>query len=417
MAKAPPQCSGGREFHLTLLIDDEPRRKTSRSRSWTSRACSLVAARLLLAVSLSLAASTCFGATPLLAEPALVRQLDGRTTLAWGGQELAIALGRLASVQRFPLWMDRRVDSHAAVEFSVNNATGREILDRLATDEAHQWGWTTLRTVVYFGPRETARELATLSEIARQAIAKEPADVRRRWLKPTLWEFPRLSEPRVLLADVLEAVGAEVQNLEAVPHDLWPARALPAVAPIDRVVLLLAGFDEAMSRPVVGGPLRVSPIRRPVQLERGYRFSERAAAATAELARQDRRVQVRRQGRRLVVTARWEDHEILKRALGAGVGATPDDAAPGDAAPRGERRFTLRITNKPVGPVLAQLGGQLQLIIAWDPALAIASPPADALVSCDVTEVDLDGLLEAILTPAGLAFTRDGQTVTIRAAK
>ncbi len=354
----------------------------------------------------------------MLAEPALAHQLESRTTLSWDGQGVGAALERLASVQRLPLWIDRRIDPNSPINLAVSNATAGEVLDRVAADETHDWGWTALGGIVYFGPRQTARELATLSELARQAIAKESVDERRVWLTPKPWEFPRLSEPRALLAETLAGVGAEVQGVDAVGHDLWPARSFAAVAPVDRVVLLLAGFDLTMTPQSGGKPLRVAPIARPVQLSRIYAFSERATAATDELLAQDKTVRVRRQGRRLIVAGRWEDHEGLKLALTDGPApAEPVGPPSGDATPAAQR-FTLRIENKPVGPVLAQLAGQLQLVIAWDPALAAASPPmTESLVSCDVHDVDLDGLLEAVLKPVGLAFTREGPTVTIRAAQ
>src|SRR5262245_34619070 len=52
-------------------------------------------------------------APPLLASPALARQLQQRVTLTWDDQEVAAALERLAEVQRVPLWIDRRIDPHA----------------------------------------------------------------------------------------------------------------------------------------------------------------------------------------------------------------------------------------------------------------------------------------------------------------
>jgi type II secretory pathway component HofQ len=77
------------------------------------------------------------------------------------------------------------------------------------------------------------------------------------------------------------------------------------------------------------------------------------------------------------------------------------------------QRFTLKIENQPVGRVLDQLARQLNLNVVWS-----TNPPAgqQALISCDVRQVDLDGLLEAILEPAGLTSRREGQTVTIQPA-
>jgi hypothetical protein len=82
------------------------------------------------------------------------------------------------------------------------------------------------------------------------------------------------------------------------------------------------------------------------------------------------------------------------------------------------QRFTLRIENKPVGAVIDHLAKQLDLEVTWDPALQ-AGPKTrrDAFVSCEVREANIDGLLKAILSPAKLAFQRDGRRVAIRDAK
>ena len=356
--------------------------------------------------------------SPALAEEPLARKLAQRVTVAWNGQQLDLALGRLTDLMEIPVWLDRRVDPTAPVELAINDSPVREALQSLAADEARDWGWTSLRTVVYVGPRQTARELATLSELARLAIAKAPPDVRRKWQAPSPWSYPRLSEPRLLLAETFAGVGAELGQVDAVPHDLWAARSLPAVAPIDRVVLMLAGFDLTIVASPDGKQLRVAPIARPVQLTREYPSSDSVAAAAAALAEQDESVRVRRQGRRLSVVGRWEDHELLRAVLRGGpANDGPADNGSPPPANVGAQRFTLKIANKPLEPVLTQLAAQLQLTIHWDPAINAAThSPRSALVSCDVREVDLDGLLKAIIAPAGLTFTREGQTVTIRPA-
>jgi hypothetical protein len=381
---------------------------------------SLCAARA--AVSL-FAALVCFSGTlksdaapPLLASPALSRQLQQRVTLTWDDQEVAAALERLAEVQRIPLWIDRRIDPHARVSLAGNNLTVAELMDRLAASEGRDWGWSTLRTVIYFGPRETARELATLSELARQAIAKAPSGMRRTWTTASPWEFPRLSEPRVLFDVVVTEAGAELREGTAIPHDLWPACSLPGVSPIDRAVLILAGFDLQLTASRDGRQVGVAPVDRPVQITATYPASAELQAVVDALTAADATIRARREGRRVSVSGRWEDQEQLRQTLNPVT--TADRGGSVATSPQAkEQRYTLRIANKPVGAVLDQLAAQLQLAIVWDPALAAATPPArETLVSCEVREVDLDGLLQAVLTPAGLAFERTSTTVTIRAA-
>jgi hypothetical protein len=356
-------------------------------------------------------------APPKLANAALTRQLQQRVTLAWDDQEVASALERLAEVQRIPLWIDRRIDPHARVSLAGSNLTLTELMDRLAASDGRDWGWTSLRTVIYFGPRQTADELATLSELARQAVAKTPPTTRRRWLTQSSWEFPRLSEPKALLATVITDAGSEMREIAPIPHDLWSACSLPGIPPIDRAVLILASFDLQLSASRDARRVGGAPMGRPVQLTATYPASEELQAAIDALVSADKTIRSRRQGRRVSISGRWEDHEQLRRTLNP---AASRDRATHDGAPpqAGEQRYTLRIANKPVGVVLEQLSVQLQLVVVWDAALAAATPsPRETLVSCEVREVDLDGLLKSVLTPAGLAFEREGATVTIRAAR
>lgn len=368
---------------------------------------------LLAAIAALAALSEVHATPPLLASPALTRQLQQRVTLTWDDQEIGAALQRLAEVQRLPLWIDRRIDRHVRASLVGNNLTLAELMDRVTASGASDWGWATLRTVVYVGPRESALELATLSELARQAIETAPSGMRRAWLTPRAWEFPRLSEPGTLFAAVADDAGSKLREGPSLPHDLWPASAIPAISPIDRAVLILSGFDLQLSASRDGRQVGAVRIERPVQITATHPASAQLQASVDALAAADSTLRTRRQGGRLSVSGRWEDHELLRRAINPG--ATPNREANVGVPPRvNEQRFTLRIANKPVGAVLHQLGAQLQLDVVWDAALAAAA--REMLVSCEVREADLDGLLEAVLTPAGLVFERAGTTVTIRAA-
>jgi hypothetical protein len=385
----------------------------------TAWACSVRLAIVALVLGMT---SRTAAQTPTLADPALARKLQQRVTLTWTGQKLAAALDQLSDVQKIPIWLDRRVDAGAELDLSVNNLAVAAALDALAADERLHLGWTALRGIVYVGPSEAARELATLSELARESIAKAPADARRKWLAPALWKVERLSEPRQVLDDAIAAAGARLHEGAALPHDLWPARSLPGVPPLERAVLTTLAFDRAIELSADGRHARVTAIKRPAQLTRTYPASDRIDAAVAELTAADDSIVVRREGKNVEVAARWEDHLRIRPSRAAAPAGDDPDAASGNGeapgGPAGNQRFTLRIAAKPVGPVLDQLAAQLGLTVTWDPALTAASPAiADTLVSCEVNQADLDGLLAAILTPAGLTFERQGAAVTIRAGE
>lgn len=356
---------------------------------------------------------------PLLADRALARRLERSVTLTWRGQALGAALSRLAALHELPLWIDRRVDLQHQIQLSLENQPLSTALTRLAAQNDPPWGWSTLRTVVYFGPQQAASDLATVSELTRDMIAKAPAEARRAWLTPRSWSIPRLAEPRTLVTQTLDDIGVQLRNGDAIPHDLWPARELPAIAPVDRAVLALIGFDLAPRLSSDGRQLAIVTIERPVRISQEYRRNDSLDAAASELAAADETIRVERKGGRLVVAARWEIHEQLRRAGRPGVASTAgENDHPARLRPGEEQRFTLRIQNQPVGRVVEQLAAQLKLTVTWPRgAEGAQSPPQDALVSCDVHDATLDELLKAVLEPAGLACDRDGDRVTIRGAQ
>ncbi len=371
----------------------------------------------LLAACLVATGARARAQTPLLAERALERRLESPVTLTWRDQALGEALTRLASLHDLPLWIDRRVDVQRGVRLSIQNEPLSAALSRLAAGDERPWGWSTLRTVVYFGPKQAADELATVSELTRQMLAKAPADVRRAWLAPKLWSIPRLAEPRTLLLSTLDEIGVELQHPNAIPHDLWPARDIAAIAPVDRAVLTLIGFDLAPHPTADGRRLAVAPIERPMGMSHEYRLSKRLESVASELAAADDGVRLDRKGSRLVVAGRWEVHELLKKV--GRPNSQPQEHGNSGRPERGaEQRFTLRIQDQPVGRVIAQLAAPLNLTVTWDlQADGGDSTLQSALISCDVRDASLDELLAAVLQPAGLAFDREGDRVRIRLAQ
>ena len=362
---------------------------------------------LALAAAAILAAAPVAAQSDALAQPGLLAKLRRPMTATWRGQTLGAALERLSEAQDLPMWLDRRVNPGVEVELSASGASVEQVLSRLAALD--EWRAVPFQSLVYFGPRQTADELATLSVRARDGLAKAPPNMRARWLKPSPWSYPRLSEPRRLLGDQIQSVGATLVGELQIPHDLWPARSVPSLAPIDSILLILAGFDLTCELSPSGSELRVVPIKRPVEITRRYTARGRRSPAFEQIIAALPPRSVREQGAQLEVSARWEEHERLRGALRPA--SPPRDRA---APPAGlqAQRFTLKIENQPLDRVLNQLASQLDLNVVWS-SNAPKDPP---LISCDVRQVNLDDLLEAILAPAGLAATRDGQTVTIRPA-
>ena len=288
-----------------------------------------------------------------------------RVTITWQGQQLGAAFQRLADMQPALLWLDRRVNPQLSVNLQLTDVPLTQALSLLA--ERHALAVVEVDGVLYVGPRRTARGLATLIQRARADLAAIPAGQRRKWLRESPVSWPRLSQPSKLLESALEQESIRLEGGHLVPHDLWPACELPSLALVDRVVLLLAGFDLTCEISPDGKVCHVVPIEFPLP---------------------------NREHNSLLDTNR---------------------STPLNSRTKTRKQFSLRLENKPVGHVMEQLAQQLKLELDWDEAsLTARNRSRETLVSCQVTNADLDDLLQAILGPAGLEFTRVGQKIAIR---
>ena len=204
---------------------------------------------------------------------------------------------------------------------------------------------------------------------------RTPTEVGFYPLKSSLTErrrivWPPLTEPRGLVTRLVEEHGWHVAGSETIPHDLWAAGALPAMALADQLTVLLAGFDRTY---------RVLPEQRAIE----------------------------------IVPVDWASIRPAKSV--APDKPRPPRGTPGSKqAPAGKQVFTLRIENQPVGKVLEQLGQRLGWKLAIDEAaLRAAGRSLDMRISFVVENVDENQLLDALVKPAGLKAERDGDSVRI----
>ncbi len=290
-------------------------------------------------------------------------------SLHWGANPLRRALGSLARSQRVAIFLDRRIDPGQPIDLSVQNQPLRVVIRRLA--DSLQIGVCRVGPVIFLGPRPTTQVLEEAIESRRSEIQRWPPALAKRLFtaRPAAW--PELAEPRQLIQDLGKRSQLEIEGLERVPHDLWPAADLPPLDFAEHMSLLLAGFGLTF-QPVDGAPLiRLVPL--PV----------------AEI--EDRVVG-------LPETKPWQ--------------SPPEKDRPSKqpATPGSEVRYTLEVQNQPVGPVTQALASQLGLQVELDPQ---TQGRLDRRVSFQVKEVTLDELLQTLLEPAGLTYRLSGLVLTV----
>jgi hypothetical protein len=326
----------------------------------------------------------------------------------WQRIPLRDAIGRLDNAADVVVYLDRRVDPTQRVSLSLQNAP----VDRIAAGLAGacSLGTSHFDGLVYLGPAESATQLATLAALRRQEVARLPAEARRSLARRRSIAWPRLTEPRDLVIQLMQELGWHVRQSERMGHDLWSAGRLPKLPVADQLTLLLVGFD--LTYRIIPGDaaIEITPIDEVPTLARDYRWPGVRPPSLERLEQQfpDTRLQIA--GGELRAEGRWEDLEQIGQLL-----HSPGPDRPSRRPqPQSKQVFTLRVQEQPVGAVLDALARQLGWeLVVDETAIRRSGRSLDRRVSFAVENVELDELLEALLQPAGLAFERDGTRVRI----
>lgn len=260
------------------------------------------------------------------------------------------ALERLAAETEVAIWIDRRVDVRKELTLDASSTTMAALIDGAAS--SLDLGAAAIDEVVYIGPKDAAAAWPILAAQWRRGASSA-----LRKGSPLKW--PRLSEPRKLAEEVAASAGYRIENPAAIPHDLWPAGSTPPLAVGDQLTLLCLGFDLKWTV--------ADKAKKTIRLE------SIAKLPTGESA-----------------------------TLSALIGSTP--------APLGEKRYTLRVVEQPIGPVLKQLATQLGRELD-------AAVNADALnqrVSFEVQQATLEELLEAAGEAANLDISATESSIRVQ---
>jgi hypothetical protein len=320
---------------------------------------------------------SCLTVLPANADQSALRErLRRPVSLHWEGVPLRPGLGRLAAAQNVDIFLDRRVDPGQKISASFTDIAFEDVLRQVAAMLSPVGGVTYVDGLVYIGPTVRARTLRQISVLRKRDASSLPTAARKKLRGIKTVEWSRLTEPRAFVAELCRARDVDVARLELIPHDLWAAGRLPAMPFTDQLTVLLAGFDLTF-RPIAGGRrIELIPISSDQRI---------AADVTDESTAPSRSPRH---------TSRPRREERGRRA--------------------GEKVYTLRVINQPVGTVVRQLAARLDLTVEFDQvAIDAAGISLSELVSFEAEQASLDEMLEAVVSPAGLAFERRGKKVRI----
>jgi hypothetical protein len=365
-------------------------------------------------------AATLLGARPTGARGAadwatgarLQKQLGQRVGISWSGNPLRQAVNGLARAEPVAVLIDRRIDPGQEIDLELDDLPLEAALQEIA--RARQLGVSILGPVVYFGPRRASSLLRTIAALRTEEIGRLPPGPQRKFLLPKRMAWSDFATPRDLLADLARQNGLEIRGMGRVPHDLWAAADLPPVSLVDRLTLILIQFDLTFQVDPEGATVNLLPLPDEVALTRSYPGGPDPSAKAEKYALLAPEAQIKVVGRQIYVKGLLEAQERIASGRPA---PKPYVAGPTDRS-FANKRFTLRVEEKPAAAVLQGLAKELKLDLRIDRrALEEAGISLESRVSLSVKDATIDELLREVLKPIGLRFRRWGRVVTIDAAE
>ncbi len=375
----------------------------------------------MVAVPAAFLVAQTLAAAPWATGAGLRKELRQPTDLAWSGNPLRAALGRLAEAKKVAFLIDRRIDPGRKVDLSVRNMPLQNVLKRIAGDP--DLGFTMFGPVACFGPPEATARLRTVAALQADALKTLPPEIHQKFFKSKSIKWDDFATPRELLKELAAENQLRIVALEQVPHDLWAGADLPPLSLIDRFMVILNQFDLAFQVSTDGRQMTLIPIPKEVAIVRAYPGGPDPAATAQRYATIAPDAAIKPVDGTIWVKGFLEDHEQIA------LGKPPAPPAPvdpvGPVAPVGpvmpapdfnlaNKRFTVKVEDTPVGDLIHGLAQRMQLQLSMDQeAIRQAKIDLSELVSFDVNQATAEEVFQAVLKDTPLTFRLNGNVLEV----
>ena len=285
----------------------------------------------------------------------------------FSGIKLRETLTQYARTQRIGFLLDRRIDPGLLLEFEARNVSGLEMFTLLASQM--ELGFCRVGEIAYLGPKDAAVKLERVLFFERQSLSNRSLAARRVLTQKIRLKTEKLETPQEILQRLAQRMRTKIENLDHIPHDLWPELELPETNAYELLSLLLIGFDltfEISDRGITFVPV---PDNLPVVPE-------------TETGRS---------------------------------GAVQASKRPTTASPTlKDLRFQLEIKNKTVNEVLRSLADNLDLQLEIDEkVLQEKGITLEKRISFQRDQADIHALLQATLDPVECSYQLTGKRLSV----
>lgn len=338
-----------------------------------------------------------------LAGDAFERKLQSELRVTWQNKPLREALENLSQSQRVGIMLDRRIDPGVELDLSLRDATVESGMEAIAAELG--LGVSFVGPLVYVGPTESVERLATMAMMLEDQAEALPATTRKKLLRREATVWKRLGSPRELCRELADRHGLEVRGLDRVPHDVWPEISLPPLTVIQRLTLLLGGFDLACELNPRSGVLQVIALPDQASFTKSYRVKPATLQRTlGKLRERFPEASIKTSGReQLLVAGTAAVHRAAEQLAGPG---RPSSTSVTNT----KRVYTFNVKNKRGTDILRYLTQQWMLTLEVAPE---AEETLEKNISLSLKEASQEEVMKAILAPLKLRYEIQGARLLV----
>ena len=174
---------------------------------------------------------------------------------SWTDTPLRNVLSSFSETQKVGVFLDRRIDPSQLVNIAAQNVSPERFLWKIAGTQTI--GVCRVGDIYFFGPPETAACLPTIWKQMESQSGRQRRTFKVQWERKT----PLSTSSVVVVKQLLEQLASEhqfeIENPEAIPHDVWAQVKLPPTSLGSRVGIILADFGKWFERSKDGTSIRI----------------------------------------------------------------------------------------------------------------------------------------------------------------